>query len=314
MKKIISLVLLIIILAFIFTGCDKPTINETDGLSIVTTIFPYYDFVKEIAGDKAKVEMLIPTGAETHGYEPSPQDIIKINEADIFIYNGGESDKWVETILSSLDNKVKTLCMFDYITPLCADNDHQHEHNEHSENDDHHHGDFDEHIWTSPINAINFSKAISKEIVSVDSINKSYYKTNTDKFIHKLHQLDDKIRKTVNQSDNKTLVIADRFPMLYFTQEYGLKYKSAFSGCSSETQPSIATVTELIDFVNEHKIPVIFHIDNSNANFATIVAQDTNSDVGTLYSCHNVTKEQFNQGVSYLSLMQLNLTALKGAL
>lgn len=317
MKRVFSLLLFLTILSGIFSACGNAEYpEENKDISVVTTIFPYYDFTREIAGDKADITMLISAGTESHDYEPTPQDIIRINNADLFIYNGGESDEWVHTILDSIDEKVKVLCMFDYVEPLSTESHHDHhdEHHHNESDDEHNHEGYDEHIWTSPVNALKLSEAISREIIDINKENESFYKKNYRKFSDKLLKIDRDIRKITDKSNKNTLVIADRFPMLYFTEEYGIEYKSAFSGCSSETQPSIATVTEIIDFVNEKQIPYVFHMDNTNVNFANLVSEDTGAEVGTLFSCHNITKEQFENNASYISLMELNVKILKVAL
>lgn len=319
MKKLTSLFLSILILCS-FGGCNNIKIDKSSNkLSIVTTIFPYYDFARQIVADKADVTMLLSPGAESHDYEPSPQDIISINNADIFIYNGGESDEWVESILSSLDGKVNTLRMFDYVTLLCTEEEHSHEEEHH--NEEHHHSEYDEHIWTSPANAVALANAIAQDIISVDAKNKEFYNKNLENYINELYNLDEEFFEVTNSAiendkiitEKPVIVIADRFPMLYFTDRYGLEYKSLFPGCSADTQPSISTVTGLIDFVNDEKIPTVFHMDTTNEKYAQLISEDTDAVVQTLFSCHNVTKEQFEEGVTYLSLMELNLQALKEA-
>ena len=306
MKKLTSIILSVLTVVLLLCSCTSVDVDSSK-ISIVTTIFPYYDFTREITGDKASLTMLVSPGVESHDYEPSPQDIIKINDADLFIYNGGESDEWVNNILSSINNDVKVLSMFDYVEHLCSDsNDH-----EHSEE---HHYEEDEHIWTSPVNAIILADIISKEIQSIDVENSAYYQSNTDNYLSKLTELDNSFNQLVNNSTRNTIVVADRFPLLYFTNEYNLVYESAFSGCSSDTQPSVKTVTLLIDFTNNNNIPVVFSIDFSNENLAKLIAEDTGAKVSKLYSCHNITSNQFEDGATYFSLMESNFKSLKEAL
>ncbi len=306
MKKLICIILSVLTVVLLLCSCTSVDVDSSK-ISIVTTIFPYYDFTREITGDKASLTMLVSPGVESHDYEPSPQDIIKINDADLFIYNGGESDEWVNTILSSINSDVKVLSMFDYVEHLCLDSD-DHEHSE-----EHHHEE-DEHIWTSPVNAIILADIISKEIQSIDVENSAYYQSNTNNYLSKLTELDNSFNQLVNNSTRNTIVVADRFPLLYFTNEYNLVYESAFSGCSSDTQPSVKTVTHLIDFTNNNNIPVVFSIDFSNENLAKLIAEDTGAKVSKLYSCHNITFNQFEDGATYFSLMELNFKSLKEAL
>ena len=313
MKRFLSSFLSILIFLS-FAGCNKTEpVSDSTKLTIVTTIFPYYDFARQVAGDKAEITMLLSPGAESHDYEPSPQDIIKINNADLFIYNGGDSDEWVETILSSLDSDVKTLCMFDYVTPLCSEEDHHHHSEEEHSHEEHNHGEYDEHIWTSLTNATTLIDVITEKIAECDEANKDYYQNRSSEYVNSLSELNGSFIDILSNNEKNTIVVADRFPMLYFTDSLNLEYKSLFPGCSSETQPSISSVTEMIDYVNENDIPVVFHIDTTNEKFAQLVSEDTGAGVRTLYSCHNVTKEQFENGATYLSLMELNLTALMEA-
>lgn len=317
-KRLVCLILALLMLSAFLCSCRNSGEafisgdNSSRKISVVTTIFPYYDFTRHLAGDKANVKLLIPPGSEPHDYEPSPKDILSINEADIFIYNGGESDVWVENILSSLDRDVKIMKMFDYIEPL------------YEQDIDHNQGDeYDEHIWTSPKNALIMSGAISREIISSDSANEKYYKNRTKSYISQLSELDNAFRNvsgaeeyslaSADRTAQNTLVFADRFPLLYLAAEYGFNYVSAFPGCTSETQPSVKTVIKLIDFVNLNNIPVVFHLDNSNENLAGLISEDTGARVMPFYSCHNVTKSQYENGETYISLMELNLKSIREA-
>lgn len=287
----------------ILCSCAADSKTESDKLSITTTIYPYYEFVREIVGNKAQINQLISPGTEIHEFEPTPKDILKINNSDIFIYNGGESDEWVDKVLNSINSDVKVMCMFDYADLL------------YEEDIEHNKGDeYDEHIWTSIENDKKFVKAISEQILKLDSANADFYKSNTDAYINKLSRLDNSFEKLVQNSSRNTIVVADRFPILYFVKEYGIKYESAFPGCTSETQPSIKTVTKLIDYVRENDLPVVFHIDNSSESLARIICEDSNAEIMTFYSMHNITREQFESKTTFISLLELNLKSLKEAL
>ena len=287
----------------VFCSCTANPQQKSDKLSIVTTIYPYYEFAREIAGDKAEVYQLISPGTEVHEFEPTPKDILRINEADIFIYNGGESDEWVGNVLKSINSDVKVMCMFDFADLL------------YEEDIEHNKGDeYDEHIWTSLENDKKFVKAISEEIIKRDSTNKDLYITNTENYINKLNKLDKSFGNAVKNSAHNTIVVADRFPILYFVKEYGINFESAFPGCTSETQPSIKTVTKLIDYVRDNDLPVVFHIDNSSDSLARIICEDSNAEIKTFYSMHNITREQFESNTTFISLLELNLKSLKEAL
>ena len=337
MKKLLSVILtlnLILIPLITFSSCntESESVNKnSDGISIVTTIFPYYEFARNIAGNKADVKLLLSPGSEPHSYEPSPSDIVAIENCDIFIYNGGESDEWVDSVLSSLQNNdMKIMKMMDYVTLLneqsgehSHDHEHEHEHSEYEEshsheeeNDiEHSHGEgYDEHIWTSVRNAKELSAEIAHTLSELDAENSDYYSENENNYSLQLEKLDEEFTGIVNSSARNTVVFGDRFPFLYFVTDYELEYECAFPGCSSETEPSISTVTHMIDFVKKEEIPTVFYLEFSNGKTAQLIAEDTGADTMLFSSCHNVTKEQFESGVSYISLMEQNATALKEAL
>ncbi len=310
MKKFISLVLSCLLIAAaapMIVGCssDGDSFSEDNGkLKIVTTIFPYYDFTMNVTQDKADVKLLLSPGSEPHDYDPSPSDIVGIENCDIFIYNGGESDEWVESVLDSLQNSdIKIMCMMDYITPL------------YEQNPDHSQGDeYDEHIWTSVRNSQSLVSAIAREAAGADAENADFYTDNADDYIARLQSLDDTFSDIVQNGKRNDVVFGDRFPFLYFVTDYNLDYECAFPGCSSETEPSIATVTYLIDYVRDENVPVVFYLDFSNGNTAQLISEDANAVPIKLYSCHNITKEQFENGETYISLMEQNAEALKEAL
>ena len=302
-KKLIAIILAVLSAITVFCSCTANPQKNSNKLSIVTTIYPYYEFAREIAGDKAEVYQLISPGTEVHEFEPTPKDILRINEADIFIYNGGESDEWVENVLKSINSDVKVMCMFDYADLL------------YEEDIEHNKGDeYDEHIWTSLENDKKFVNAISEEIIKLDSANEDLYKQNTDSYINKLNSLDKSFKDTVENSARNTIVVADRFPILYFVKEYGINFESAFPGCTSGTQPSIKTVTKLIDYVRKNDLPVVFHIDNSSDSLARIICEDSDAEIKTFYSMHNITREQSESNTTFISLLELNLKSLKEAL
>lgn len=310
MKRIISLILTFVITilsVFAISGCSNENLkdeNDSGKLRIVATIFPYYDFARNIAGDKAEVKMLLSPGNEPHSYDPSPSDIVAIENCDIFIYNGGESDEWVDGVLDSLQNShLRILKMMDFVDAL------------NEQKTDHTNGDeLDEHIWTSIRNSQNLSKIIAETLKQIDAENSDYYSYNELIYNEMLSNLDNQIMSIVENASRNTVVFGDRFPFLYFVNDYGLNYECAFPGCSSETEPGISTVTRLIDFVREDKIPVVFYLEFSNGKTADLIAEDTGAKTLEFCSCHNVTKEQFESGVSYISLMQQNAKNLEEAL
>ncbi|MEE1219327.1 MAG: metal ABC transporter substrate-binding protein [Ruminococcus sp.] len=320
MKKIVCLVIFLTLILSVFSGCntEKNTQPNSDRLSIVTTIFPYYDFTVNIVGDKADVKLLLSPGAEPHDYDASPSDIVAIENCDIFIYNGGESDEWVDGIIESLENKsVKFIRMMDYIEPLCSDSHNHNEHNEHNHNERNEHlheHEFDEHIWTSVNNAKKFVDVISENAQTCDINNAKLYLSNTEKYIAKLSALDDEFKSIMSHSQRDTIVLGDRFPLRYLANDYGIKYEAAFSGCNSETQPGISTITHLIDFVRDNNIPVVIYLDFSSGNIAKLLCEDSNAVSKKMWSCHNLTKSEFENGANYISLMKENTKVLREAL
>lgn len=318
MKKTLSLLLAIILVITVFTSCaKKPADNKEENgkLQIITTIFPPYDFAKNIVLDMADVTMLLPLGSESHSFEPTTQDIVAIQNCDIFVCIGGESEKWVEKVMDSLDTeKVKVISLIDLVE---AKEEEVVEGMEAEEEEEEKGGaviEYDEHVWTSPVNAEQITKAICDAICEKDQTNAKEYQYNASDYMARLEKLDSDFREMVSTAKRNRIVVADRFPFRYLCDEYNLKYSAAFAGCSASTDPSANTVKYLINKVNEEKIPVIFYIEFSQKTVANTVLQSTKAKAMELHSCHNVSVEDFNNGVGYVELMNRNLEALREAL
>lgn len=318
MKKIIFILCVIVILTISLFGCSV-SYEHSDKLRIVTTLFPAYDFARNIAADNAEVTLLLPPGVEPHSYEPTPKDMVEIQNCDIFICNGGESESWIEGILDSLDSsKFRTVRLIDSTSALLEE-DESYEHEEHGEHEhEHEHeGDevgYDEHIWTSPVICVELCNAIEAAISSVDSGNAAQYRRNLESYTSKLKSLDLSFKEVVESGKRQEIIFGDRFPFKYFAQEYGLVYHAAFPGCSSQTEPSAATLARLINKTREDKIPAVFYIEMSNQAVANALAKETGAKTLLFHSCHNLTKDEFYSGETYLSLMNKNLENLKTAL
>lgn len=312
-KKLIPL-LLCLCLCLILSGCAAREAEEKDSskLQIVCTNFPAYDFAREIAGNRAQIKLLIKPGAEVHSYEPAPKEIIAIQESDLFICNGGESEAWVESLVGEDVNILRMMECVETVAEsgegiYAAEDEHDHEHDDGEE-------ELDEHVWTTPGNAAKICYALCDKLCEADPENANEYMLNYEVYNAKLMELDIEIRTTVLNGVRDTLVFADRFPMRYFTREYGLKYYAAYPGCASQTEPSAKTVAFLIDHVREENIPAVLYMEFSNEKMADVICEDTGCKKLPFYSAHSVTAQQFEDGVTYLDLMRMNIETLKEAL
>ena len=331
MKRIISL-LLALALSLSLAACAAPA-EKADGgkLQIVTTLFPYYDFARAIAQDRADVTLLLSPGREAHSFEPTPLDAVTISEADVFLYNGGEGEYWVESMLDAAGEHIAVASrMMDYVDALNEEyvegmqgadgHDHDHEHGSHDDHDheeDEHDSDeveYDEHIWTSPKNAVILCRAVCDAICRADAENAAFYRANCDDYCAQLEDLDARFAALCESAPRRLLIFADRFPMLYFCREYGLDYRAAFHGCSGDTEPSLATIKFLIDKVEDENIPVVYTIDFGTKKVAAVVSECTGAAIETLYSMQTVSRADFDAGETYLTLMERNFEALRKGL
>lgn len=333
MKRIISL-LLALALSLSLAACAAPA-EKADGgkLQIVTTLFPYYDFARAIAQDRADVTLLLSPGREAHSFEPTPLDAVTISEADVFLYNGGEGEYWVESMLDAAGEHIAVASrMMDYVDALNEEyvegmqgadgHDHDHEHGSHDDHDHDHEEDehdsdeieYDEHIWTSPKNAVVLCRAVCDAICRADAENAAFYRANCENYCAQLEDLDARFAALCESAPRRLLIFADRFPMLYFCREYGLDYRAAFHGCSGDTEPSLATIKFLIDKVEDENIPVVYTIDFGTKKVAAVVSECTGAAIETLYSMQTVSRADFDAGETYLTLMERNFETLRKGL
>lgn len=318
MRKGFSLVLCVILLLGALSGCaQQPTIDPDDGkLHVVTTIFAPYDFAREIGGEDVTVTMLLKPGCEVHSYEPSPKDIIAIRNADVFLYVGGESDAWVRDVLAGVDNpNLRTVTLMDCVEALEEETvegmQAGHEEHEHGHADE---TEYDEHVWTSPRNAALICEKLADAFAAADPTHADAYAQRCGAYVEQLNVLDAEFEQIVEDSARKTIIFADRFPLLYFADAYGLTYFAAYPGCADSAEPSAATVAFLIDKVEAEQIPVVFCIELSNQKLADTVCEATGAKKLQFSSCHNVTAAEFKDGATYLSIMRQNAAALREAL
>lgn len=330
MKRFRQRMLLFFIMTagLLLTGCSAvrpeagPAPDGGERVRVAGTIFPPCDFVRQIGGEYVDVVQLLKPGMEPHSYEPSPADIIRIMDSDLFLYAGGESDVWVEEILEGSDHAPVSCSLLDWVDPLEEETsegmqvkEHHHEHAE-GETDGVHleETEYDEHVWTSPVNAQLLVEQIRDVLISLDPGREEIYEKNAAAYLEELRALDEDYRQMTENAKRKTLVFGDRFPFLYLVRTYGLEYYAAFPGCSGESEPSAATIAFLTDQVEEEGIPVVFQLELSNGRVADAIAEAAGAETEILHSCHTLTVSEAERGETYLSLMRRNLEALRHAL
>lgn len=339
MKKALSILfaMLLLLCCFFACGTTDTTQKETDKIQIVTTIFPIYDWVVSVLGEKSanpEVTMLLDDGVDLHSYQPTAADILKISTCDLFIYVGGESDEWVEDALKEATNSnMVVLNLLDIlgddakeeeIVEGMQEEEHEHEHedeDDHDEDHDHEHEEgeteYDEHIWLSLKNATVLVGSISDAIRTIDPDNAEFYKKNASAYIKKLNDLDAEYRAAADSAAVKTVLFGDRFPFRYLTDDYGLTYYAAFVGCSAETEASFETITFLSQKADELSLPAVLTIEGKDHRIAETIVRNTKTKdqkILTMDSMQGTTAKDVQNGITYLSIMEKNLEVLKNAI
>ena len=335
MKRIFPLFLALAVAVSLLAGCGKKNAmesseSESDKLRVVATIFPGYDWVHQIMGDRAAaadLTMLLDNGVDLHSYQPTTDDIIKVFDCDLFIYVGGESDGWAENALKTAANKdIKVVSLLEVlgervkteeIVEGMQDADHAHAHDHEHEHDHGHEEEADEHVWLSLKNAAVLVGAISNALQELDPDNKDTYAANASAYIEKLSALDGAYQSAVDGAARKTVLFGDRFPFRYLVDDYGLRYYAAFAGCSAETEASFETVSFLAKKVDELGLPCVLTIEGKNHKLAETIVQSTagkNQKVLTMDSMQSMTSKDAANGATYLSVMEQNLSVLREAL
>ncbi|MDR0751132.1 MAG: metal ABC transporter substrate-binding protein [Christensenellaceae bacterium] len=330
---LIALLMAILLFAFIQTSCTKDTKN--DGINITVTTFPIYDFVKNIVGDDANVELLLSPGAEVHSYEPTANDIVKIASSKMFVYIGGANDAAIVKAIESEPSikDVKLVRLMDYVEPKeeelvdgmqddehdhDEDEEHDHDHDEDEEHDHDHDDDeeieYDEHIWLSPAYVKLMVTAIENTLVNLDSANKDGYEERATQYNEKITQLQNDYKEMVDSAKIKKIVVADRFPFRYLVDEFGISYSAALVGCAHDAEIEPATIVGLINIVESENIPYVFYVELSDKSAANTIAEETGCKTALLHSAERPTQAEFDNGISYLSIMRANLEALRLAL
>ena len=304
------LVFLLLAIPMLFS-CGKAEVDDK-GLSIVAVNFPSYDAARAVLGNTEGLVMLLPPGTESHSYDPTPKDMVRIADSDLIIYTGGHSDAWVDSILSSISEPPLAFRLMDHAELLHEErkegmeDEHDHEHD---------HGDeYDEHVWTSPRNEIVIIRNLSELMAGLNPAMADDYRSNASSYISKIEELDTAFRSIVQTGKRHTLIFASRFPLLYFVREYGLEYYAAFPGCAEESEPSVRTVAFLIDKARELEVPCILNIELSSQMIADVIAEEAGCDVMVFNTLHNVTASDFYSGKNYVDLMGENIGVLREAL
>lgn len=296
-------------------GPDLPP-EDSERPQIVATVFPAYDFARSAAGELADVTLLLPPGAESHSYEPTPADILRVQRCDLFIYLGGESDAWVDTILSAIEPRGDVLRMIDCVDLLEEEavegmqGGHDHDHEEGHD----HLGEvlsMDEHVWTAPRNAAAVTRIIGQRLALLDRSNGEAYAAGAEAYALELEELDRDFAAFFDTLPDRTIVFGDRFPLLYFAEAYDLDYYAAFPGCGAQTEPSAATVAFLTRKVREEGLPAVWYIEFSNHLVADSIAEAAGVETAQFHTCHNVSRADLEAGATCLSLMRANLEALR---
>ena len=324
MKKTIAILIRLTVLLSLFSGCSKtdaPDKTEKK-LSIVTTIFPEYDWVMQLLGDQAKdveITLLLDSGVDLHSFQPSAKDMVTISNCDLFVYVGGESDKWVEPALAGAANKNRIVIN---LMEVLSDNVKEeeiiegmdaHEEEEHDE----HEPEYDEHVWLSLRNAGIVCRKLRDALISLDEDHKDVYTANADGYLRKLDALDKQYQQAVDSSDVKTLLFGDRFPFRYLTDDYGLSYYAAFPGCSAETEASFETIVFLANKLKEENLHHVMTLEGSDGKIAKTIIDTAGMpeiSILSLNSMQSCTSKDVSQGTTYLSVMEKNLEVLKIAL
>ena len=326
-RKITALLLSIFLLAALLVGCASPKSGGEEKLRVVTTIFPEYDWVVNILGERAadtELTLLLNNGVDLHSYQPSAGDIVRLSECDLFVYVGGESDEWVNDALREATNEnMVVLNLMDVLGDAVKEEevkegmeDEEHEHDE-EEHDREKEVEYDEHIWLSLKNAAVLVGAICDALVSLDAENADVYSANASAYIEKIDALDARYRAAAEAASSKTLLFGDRFPFRYLTDDYGLDYYAAFVGCSAESEASFETIAFLADKLDELQLSAVLTLEGSEGKLAeTIVAASAlkSARILSVDSMQSTTAEDIRLGATYLSIMEKNLDVFSDAL
>lgn len=340
MNKLKKIFVLIIVSALVFTACAKPqeqtksnnnlkeekkeevkNEEQSSDLSIVTTLFPTYSFAKAIA-PQANVSLLLPPGADSHAFEPSPDDILSLQKADVVVYTSEYMEEWFDRTAKAINLDMDRVVKAAEGIDLMKGDDHDHDYN-HDEDEDHdhdHHGHedhhhlYDPHIWTSPVLAKKMAENIYNKIIEIDPANKDDYKANYDKLIGDLDELDKEFKDIKANAKRDTIFFGSRFALSYFAHQYDFDVESVYDNCAANAEPNPREMAEVINEMKEEKAPVVFYEELVNPKLANQIADEVGAKAMLFHSCHNLSKEDFEAGKTYVGIMKANAEALREAL
>jgi len=314
MKKLLC-VLLSVFTVTAFCACGVPADKKANRISVIATLFPQYDFVRQIAKDKADVTLLLPPGVESHTFDPSVKDMANIKNADIFVYTNSEMEPWAQRILNSVNSKDLTvLNVGEHVELIHGHGEEPDGHEDEDEHEEAHEHGFDPHIWLDLTNCVKIVDEITNALCVRDSGNESFYKQNAEEYKEKLLQLDQNIINTVEQSKNRTLVFGGRFAYAYFLKRYEINYQTAYDSCSEQSEPSVKKISEIIDYIKKNDVNVIFYEELSDPKAARSIANECKIEYLLFSTAHNLKKSEFESGTTFLDIMEKNLENIKKAL
>ena len=321
-KRIVAFIsffiLIVVMVTIVAVFKTETTIKNPDKIQIVATLFPQYDFAKHIVGDKAEVKLLLNSGIETHNYEPTAKDMITIlDDGDVFLYTGTMLEPWTESIIKNLEETDCKIVDISQNINLITIEDFEEKHlnseiiNEEHGHEEHKHEEiYDEHIWLSPTNTIIMIDNILENICNIDSENADYYKENAEEYKKRILEIDNEYKNLVQTATRQEIAVGGEFAYSYLVEEYGINFVSVYNNCGEGEDPSIAKVKSVIDYINNHKIPVVYYEELSEGTVAKMIAEETEAEPLVLYSIHNGD----TQKDTYVSLMEKNLENLRKGL
>jgi len=321
MKKSIAFIVVLIVsfmgIISILLNCFDYTKKSDEKVQIIATLFPQYDFAKQIGGDKVEVKLLLPPGTESHTYEPTPQDMVNVSNSDLFIYTGKEMEPWADSLIAGLKNNIKVLDLSTTVDLINVEEfeeeEHEHgmEHEEEHEHEHEHEHEYDPHIWLNPLYAMKMVKSIEEQLIEIDPTNADFYRNNAERYMNEIQQLDTEFENTLKENNIKKVAFGGAFAYAYFIERYNLDYISAYSTCGENAEPSTIQIKNVIDYIKKNNIPVIFYKEYTTGNVARTISEATGAKMVVFNTVHNVSKEEIEAGESYVSIMRKNLEGFR---